>query len=76
MKKKIGKVISDKMDKSRVIAIDDLRRHRIYHTTYIKTSKIMAHDENNEYVIGDTVEIQEVRPISVNKAWKITRKVK
>lgn len=75
MTKIIGKVISDKMDKTAVISIDEKRRHKIYHRTFKVTTKIKAHDEKNEAKIGDTVEIEQTRPISKSKAWKITRKI-
>lgn len=76
MKKKIGKVILANMNKSRIIAIDELRRHPLYHKTYQVTSKIMAHDEKNEFNVGSVVEIEETRPISRNKAWKINKVIK
>lgn len=75
MKKLIGKIISDKMDKTRVIAIDEKRRHKMYQRTFIATSKITAHDEKNETQKGDIVEIAETRPISKNKSWRIIRKI-
>lgn len=75
MKKLIGQIISDKMDKTRVVAIDEKRRHKLYHRTFVVTSKIKAHDDKNETKTGDMVEIAEMRPISKNKAWRITRKL-
>lgn len=74
-KKLIGKVISDKMDKTRLVAIDEKRRHPMYHRTFVVTSKIKAHDDKNETVTGDMVEIVETRPVSKSKAWNITRKI-
>ena len=74
-KKLIGKIISDKMAKTRVVAIDEKRRHPLYHRTFVVTTKISAHDEKNETKNGDMVEIAESRPISKNKAWRITRKI-
>lgn len=74
--KKIGIVTSDKMDKTRVVSIVELRRHPIYGKSYKFTSKIKAHDEKNEFHAGDEVEIAQTKPISKEKAWKIVRKVK
>lgn len=76
MKKLTGKIIGDKMAKTKVVSIDDVRSHPIYNKTYKKTTKISAHDEKNEFVLGDIVEIVPVRPISKNKAWRVTKKVK
>ena len=76
MRKLIGKVTSTKMDKTRVVAVTELRRHPIYQKGYQVTGNILAHDEKNEFNIGDEVEITQVRPISKRKAWKITKKVK
>ena len=76
MKKLTGEIIKDGLTKTKVVLITDVRSHPIYNKTYKKTSKILAHDENNEFVLGDKVEIVPVRPISKNKAWKITKKVK
>jgi small subunit ribosomal protein S17 len=71
---KIGKVVSDKMDKTVVVAVDYVRRHRLYHKRITRTSKFMAHDEQNSCKIGDTVRIEEIRPMSKNKTW-IVREV-
>jgi small subunit ribosomal protein S17 len=71
---KIGKVVSDKMDKTVVVAVDYVRRHRLYHKRITRTSKFMAHDEQNACKIGDTVRIEETRPMSKNKTW-IVREV-
>ncbi|OGD57362.1 30S ribosomal protein S17 [Candidatus Berkelbacteria bacterium RBG_13_40_8] len=76
MKKLIGKVIRDKMQKTRVVEIVEMRRHPIYHKGYPVTTKIKAHDEGNAFKEGDIVEIAAVRPLSKDKAWKIIRKVK
>lgn len=74
-RKLIGEVISDKMDKTCVVAIDEKRRHPIYQKSYHVTSKIKAHDEKNEYHLKDKVEIESTRPISKSKSWKVTRKI-
>jgi small subunit ribosomal protein S17 len=71
---KIGRVVSDKMDKTVVVAVDYVRRHRLYHKRITRTSKFMAHDEQNSCKIGDTVRIEEIRPMSKNKTW-IVREV-
>lgn len=67
----IGKVVSDKMDKTVSIAIERLIRHEVYGKYIRRTSKLKAHDENNECRIGDTVAISECRPISKTKAWTV-----
>jgi len=76
MKKLIGKVISDKMAKSKVVEIIDVRHHKIYNKTYKVSKNIIVHDEKNEFKLGDVVEITSTRPISRKKAWKISGKVK
>jgi small subunit ribosomal protein S17 len=66
---KIGRVVSDKMNKTVVVAVDSVRRHPLYHKRITRTSKFMAHDENNECKPGDIVRIEETRPISRHKHW-------
>jgi len=66
---KVGRVVSDKMDKTVVVAVDYVRRHRLYHKRITRTSKFMAHDEKNECKPGDIVRIEETRPLSKNKNW-------
>jgi len=68
---KIGRVTSDKMDKSRVIAVERRIKHPLYKKVVKKTSKFMAHDEKNESHIGDMVKIIETRPLSKRKCWRI-----
>lgn len=75
MKKMIGKITSDKMQKTRVVEILEMRRHPIYHKAYPVTTKIKAHDEEDSFKEGDIVEIVAIRPKSRDKAWKITRKI-
>ncbi|MCS6989112.1 MAG: 30S ribosomal protein S17 [Chloroherpetonaceae bacterium] len=70
-REKIGKVVSNKMQKSIVVAIERREQHPIYKKFMKKTTKIMAHDEKNEANIGDTVRIAEFRPISKRKSWKL-----
>lgn len=74
-RKIVGTVISDKMTKTRVVAVERLKKHPKYQTYYRVTSKFKAHDEANEYKAGDKVTIEETRPISKDKRWKITGKV-
>lgn len=70
-KQKTGRVISDKMDKTVVISIDSLRKHRLYKHTVRVTRHFKAHDERNECRTGDTVRIEETRPISKDKHWRV-----
>ncbi len=67
----IGKVVSDKMDKTVSIAIERLVRHGVYGKYIRRTSKLKAHDEANECRIGDTVAVTECRPISKTKTWTV-----
>ncbi len=71
---KIGRVKSNKMDKTVVVSVDFVRRHRLYHKRITKSSTFFAHDENNACNEGDLVRIEETRPISKNKRW-IVREV-
>jgi len=66
---KVGRVVSDKMEKTVVVAVDYVRRHRLYHKRITRTSKFMAHDEKNECKPGDLVRIEETAPMSKNKRW-------
>ncbi len=72
---KIGTVISDKMDKTIVVRIDEVKRHAKYHKSYKVSKKFKAHDEANEFHVGDKVVIEESRPISKDKKFKAIRKV-
>jgi len=67
----IGRVVSDKMDKSVSVAIERLIKHPVYGKYIRRTSKVMAHDEANECKAGDRVAISECRPMSKNKAWQV-----
>ncbi len=69
----IGRVISTKMDKTAVIKIDRRVKHQVLGKIITLSSKYKAHDENNQYNMGDIVEIQECRPLSRSKSWKILR---
>lgn len=68
---RIGKVVSSKMEKSVVVAIERKMAHPLYRKYVRKTSKIMIHDAKNECGVGDTVKIQECRPYSKNKKWRL-----
>lgn len=70
-KTRVGKVVSNKMDKTIVVSIEDSVRHPIYKKTVKRTIKFKAHDENNECNIGDRVRIMETRPISKDKRWRL-----
>jgi small subunit ribosomal protein S17 len=71
----VGKVVSDQRAKSITVLIERRTKHELYGKIVARTSKYHAHDENNEYKIGDIVEISECRPISKTKAWTVTRLV-
>lgn len=70
-KERIGLVVSNKMDRSIVVEIETKKKHPIYGKFVKKHNKFMAHDENNECNIGDTVRIMETRPLSKNKRWRL-----
>jgi small subunit ribosomal protein S17 len=70
-KVRIGKVVSNKMDKSITLTVDRKVKHPLYGKFVQKTTKLMAHDENNECGIGDTVKVMETRPLSKNKCWRL-----
>ena len=70
-RERIGRVVSDKMDKSITVAVDRQVKHPIYGKFITKTTKLMAHDENNEAGIGDTVRIMSTRPLSKRKTWRL-----
>ncbi len=72
-KSRVGIVVSDKMDKTVVVAVQERFKHPLYKKTVIKTKKFKAHDENNECGVGDTVEIFETRKLSANKNWRVSR---
>ena len=72
-KTRIGQVVSDKTDKTIVVAIEDSVQHPKYKKTMKRTYKLKAHDENNECGIGDTVEVMETRPLSKDKRWRLVR---
>jgi len=70
-KTRVGKVVSDKMDKTVVVAVADHVRHPLYKKIIKRTYKLKAHDEKNECGIGDTVRVMETRPLSKDKRWRL-----
>ena len=78
-KTRVGKVVSNKMDKTIVVAVENNVKHPLYKKVVKSTYKLKAHDENNECNIGDTVKVMETRPLSKDKRWRlveITERVK
>src|SRR5664280_3029740 len=70
-KTKIGHVVSDKMDKTIVVSVERMTRHPLYKRVILLTSQFKAHDETNEAHVGDTVLIEESRPLSATKRWRL-----
>jgi small subunit ribosomal protein S17 len=70
-KTKVGRVVSDKMDKTIVVSVERLTRHALYKRVVRLTTKFKAHDEDNEAHVGDTVLIEESRPLSATKRWRL-----
>ena len=70
-KTRVGKVTSNKMDKTIVVAVEDHVKHPLYNKIVKRTYKLKAHDENNECNIGDTVKVMETRPLSKDKRWRL-----
>ena len=70
-KTRVGRVVSDKMDKTVVVAVETTRHHPLYKKTIKRTVKYKVHDENNECRLGDTVRIVETRPLSKYKRWRV-----
>jgi small subunit ribosomal protein S17 len=70
-KTKVGRVVSDKMDKTIVVSVERLARHRLYKRVIRLTTKFKAHDEANDARVGDTVLIEEARPLSATKRWRL-----
>ena len=68
-----GKVVSDKMEKTVVVAVENRVRHPLYGRTIRRTTKFKAHDETNDAHVGDTVEITDSRPLSKEKRWRVSR---
>ncbi len=70
-KTRVGKVVSDKMDKTVVIAIEDRVQHPLYKKIVKRTVKLKVHDEKNECAIGDKIKVMETRPLSKDKRWRL-----
>lgn len=71
-KTRVGQVVSNHMDKTVVIAVETIKRHRLYKKAIKRIVKYKAHDENNECRVGDVVRIVETRPLSKEKRWRVT----
>ena len=72
-KVRVGKVVSDKMQKTIVVAIEELVQHKLYKKAVKRTVKFKAHDENNDAKVGDKVSIMETRPLSKDKRWRLVK---
>lgn len=70
-KERVGMVVSDAMDKTIVVAVESLVRHRLYGKTIKRTTKLYAHDEENQCRVGDRVQVMETRPMSRTKRWRL-----
>ncbi len=70
-KTKIGRVVSDKMQKTVIVAVESMRRHRLYHKPVKRTKRFKVHDEENACHMGDLVRIVETRPLSKDKSWRV-----
>ena len=70
-KTEVGKVVSDKMDKTIVVAIENSVKHKLYNKIIKRTVRLKAHDENNECAMGDRVRVMETRPLSKEKRWRL-----
>ena len=75
-KTRVGQVVSDKMDKTIVVAIEDSVQHKLYKKIVKRTYKLKAHDENNECGVGDIVTVMECRPLSKDKRWRLVEIIK
>ena len=73
---KVGRVVSDKMDKTVVVSVENTVTHRLYHRYLKRTKKFHAHDEQNQCKVGDVVEIVSSRPLSKTKRWRVRKIVK
>jgi small subunit ribosomal protein S17 len=70
-KTRVGVVVSDKMEKTVAVEVEDLRQHRLYGKTIRRTTKLKAHDEQNDCHVGDLVRVTETRPLSAAKRWRV-----
>ncbi len=75
-KEKVGIVVSDAMEKTIVVRIDRTTKHPIYNRVMSKSTKLMAHDEKKEAKLGDKVRLEETRPLSKNKRWRLVEVIK
>ena len=75
-KKRLGRVVSDKMDKTIVVAVEDNVQHPLYKKTVKRTYKLKAHDEENVCSVGDVVKVMETRPLSKDKRWRLVSIIK
>jgi len=75
-KTRVGVVVSDKMDKTVVVAVEDIRRHPLYGRSVRRTTRLKAHDENNECRVGDEVRLMETRPLSRTKRWRVVEVIR
>ena len=75
-KTRVGQVVSDKMDKTIVVAIEDSVQHKLYKKIVKRTYKLKAHDENNECGVGDTGKVMGCRPLSKDKRWRLVEIIK
>jgi len=75
-KEKVGIVVSDAMEKTIVVRIDRTTKHPIYNRVMSKSTKLMAHDEKKEAKVGDRVRLEETRPLSKNKRWRLVEVIK
>src|SRR5215472_15402351 len=73
---KVGRVVSDKMEKTRVVVVESLKKHRIYKRTYKQTKRFHVHDEKNLSQLGDLIRIEECRPMSKLKRWRLVEIVR
>ena len=73
---RVGQVVSDKIDQTIVVDIEDSVQHKLYKKIVKRTYKLKAHDENNECGIGDTVKVMECRPLSKDKRWRLVEIIK
>src|SRR6266536_3990179 len=73
---KVGRVVSNKMNKTIVVVVESLKKHRIYKRTYKQTKRFQVHDEENTCQVGDVVRIEESRPLSKMKRWRLVEVVK
>lgn len=75
-KTRVGVVVSDKMDKTVVVAVEDIRRHPLYGRSVRRTTRLKAHDETNECRVGDEVRLMETRPLSRTKRWRVVEVIR